>query len=706
MHYLANGIGTQKEATGTGNEPQDFAVDISAKLVNSTGEEIGYGGYEMRSNKGISYTTEVLAKNHDTIAKTFYNDTKQEMITDADGEYQNKFIGYEGGTIKSPAKQVYSGALTLDQANGEALTGETREWFMQRWYYRVDKDTEVQKLHLKDGEQKNYLDTTSNQYNSVGYKNIDDKIKKAVGYVDDADHKLVSFTDMFVALEDVNREIYKEGATKLYNEDNVALIQKIKEGKEFKFVDARFYGGASSQQNNANENLNKKRNKTLADNRMLTFKNWLNSVNFPCMDSHDDINGTIRIQEDKECKYDVNNSLTKQWRFACVEIKYEAVKEEGALQPQSETQEVTVDTGTDKERKVDANKVETLAFQTPKKDLLPTDALTTDYGRDTSINDMLNRKLEFPKESTSTSTDIGVTNEIRMAAAMNYYTGKQTPPIQISKDEIRKFHESLIGPVPDISEVDLGALASKVDKLNKENEKKEEKDKTIGYDIKSGPVERYDNEGEFFKSLEQTDPFLHHLISEKIKYFDPAFHSISPEGFNARLTFLHQCTRQGATIGNSDANMLTAYNLAFGRPPVCVLRIGDFYYTKIIIDSVDIDYDDMQWDLNPEGIGVMPMMANIRLNFTFIGGSDLAGPISRLQNAVSFNYYANTGVYDNRAEMVEYASDKSGRETKFKGYVFPQTNPTQLPKKRKGTVEVGDIGIGGTDKKLTKEGVK
>ena len=185
-------------------------------------------------------------------------------------------------------------------------------------------------------------------------------------------------------------------------------------------------------------------------------------------------------------------------------------------------------------------------------------------------------------------------------------------------------------------------------------------------------VNRYDNEGEFFETLTSDAPFLHHLISEKIKYFDPAFHSISPEGFNARLTFLHQCTRQGSTVGKSSFDSSSAYNLAFGRPPVCVLRLGDFFNTKIVITSLTIQYEDPQWDMNPEGIGMMPMFANVTINFNFLGGSDLAGPIARLQNAVSFNYYANTSVYDNRAEVVEYENNGSGNEKAFKGYVYPR----------------------------------
>ena len=178
----------------------------------------------------------------------------------------------------------------------------------------------------------------------------------------------------------------------------------------------------------------------------------------------------------------------------------------------------------------------------------------------------------------------------------------------------------------------------------------------------STDINRYENESNFFTTLSANSPMIRKMIVDKIKYFDPAYHSISPEGFNARLTFLHQCTRQGHTIDASDRNgnsANTAGNLAFGRPPVCVLRIGDFFNTRIIIDSLNINYDPMVWDLNPEGVGVQPMFANIDLTFKFIGGSDLGGPISRLQNAVSFNYYANSSVYDNRADRVIYDDNKN-----------------------------------------------
>lgn len=172
-----------------------------------------------------------------------------------------------------------------------------------------------------------------------------------------------------------------------------------------------------------------------------------------------------------------------------------------------------------------------------------------------------------------------------------------------------------------------------------------------GTDYDAEEIGTYGSEYMFFQRLTSGDSLVRSMIVDKIKYFDPAYHSISPEGFNARLNFLHQCTRQGPTNGNTIEN---TSNLSFGRPPVCILRIGDFYYTKILINSLNITYDETTWDLNQEGAGVQPMIANVNIDFTFIGGSDMTGPISRLQNAVSSNYYANASIYDKNAEQGTY----------------------------------------------------
>jgi hypothetical protein len=171
-----------------------------------------------------------------------------------------------------------------------------------------------------------------------------------------------------------------------------------------------------------------------------------------------------------------------------------------------------------------------------------------------------------------------------------------------------------------------------------------------------------DVEQKWFKELKATDSIIFKYISEKIQYFHPAFHSTSPEGFNSRLTFLQQCLRQGPSITEGGSSY---GNLAFGRPPVCILRIGDFYNTKVVFDSLSISYDDSGWDLNPDGIGVQPMIASITLQFKMIGGSSLTGPINKLQNAVSFNFFANTEVYESRSQFwsKENVKDKNGNNT-------------------------------------------
>ena len=165
------------------------------------------------------------------------------------------------------------------------------------------------------------------------------------------------------------------------------------------------------------------------------------------------------------------------------------------------------------------------------------------------------------------------------------------------------------------------------------------------------------SECDYFTLIEEQNPMVYDTIKEKVKYFDPAFHSMTPEGLNSRLTFLHQCTRPGDTIpviGNDGKPKYTSsVNTSFGAPPVLVLRIGDFYNTKIIPTSLQITYDPLVLDINPEGIGVQPMLAKISLGFNFVGGSGLKEPIDKLQNALSFNYYANTEMYDERADWTD-----------------------------------------------------
>lgn len=130
--------------------------------------------------------------------------------------------------------------------------------------------------------------------------------------------------------------------------------------------------------------------------------------------------------------------------------------------------------------------------------------------------------------------------------------------------------------------------------------------------------------------------------------FQPIFYSQDPKDFHDRLTFLHQCTRQGPPvrkdIKNADGTTtsVSAKNSVFGRQPICILRLGDQWYTKVIIENIQFSYSNAPWDTNPEGYGMQFMSADITMQMKVIGGQSLTGPISTLQNAITFNYYANS----------------------------------------------------------------
>ena len=164
------------------------------------------------------------------------------------------------------------------------------------------------------------------------------------------------------------------------------------------------------------------------------------------------------------------------------------------------------------------------------------------------------------------------------------------------------------------------------------------------------------SECDYFTAIQGENPMIYDSIKEKLKYFSPAFHSMTPEGLNSRLTFLNQCSRPGDTIPTIGTDGKPKYNAAtntaFGAPPVLILRIGDFYNTRIIPTSINITYEPV-YDFNPEGIGFQPMIAKIQMGFNFVGGSGLKEPIDTLQNALSFNYYANTEIFDERAEWTD-----------------------------------------------------
>jgi hypothetical protein len=188
------------------------------------------------------------------------------------------------------------------------------------------------------------------------------------------------------------------------------------------------------------------------------------------------------------------------------------------------------------------------------------------------------------------------------------------------------------------------------------------------------------SECDYFETIKEQTPMVFDNLKEKLKFFQPAFHSMTPEGLNTRLTFLQQCMRPGDTIptikdigGTPVLQYNNATNTAFGAPPVLILRVGDFYNTKIIPTSLSFQYEDL--DLNPEGIGVQPMIANVTMNFNFVGGSGLKESIDKLQNALTFNYYANTEIYDDRADVTDKEAFLDVLDKEFLGQSVPPSPP-------------------------------
>ena len=178
---------------------------------------------------------------------------------------------------------------------------------------------------------------------------------------------------------------------------------------------------------------------------------------------------------------------------------------------------------------------------------------------------------------------------------------------------------------------------------------------------------------------------LHGFQSISGNYLYPVFHSQTPEDFHKRLTFLHQCTRQGSArrfATADESGNLRARNSVFGRQPICILRVGDFFYTKIIIENLTVDYHDSTWDMNPEGFGMQPMMANITLNIKILGGQSLKGPIDALQNAVTLNYYANSTFTDKG--MYKLPSDAASKQEGYmKGVLQTKQNQLQAEDEKK-----------------------
>ena len=360
--------------------------------------------------------------------------------------------------------------------------------------------------------------------------------------------------------------------------------------KNYQITNINGIGYSNSHGNNSSQSVNNRRNDLLAIQRIRTVVQWFNKY------SRLNLSGTEEIVEPDASisvkNQDVSQEVSKQWRSARMSL----VLKKSSTIKQSETTQTTVN----------------------------------EEG-----NTVSNSNQKYIGYETKTSTN-----------GKTYYEDSNGNKwIEVIDKNSTHYGELVMADVDSNNN-----LVGINETQTKKSQERSQENNTV----------RYDQEYYFFKALKQTDPIIFDRLMDKIQYFDPAFHSMTPEGFSARLTFLQQCTRQGNTIGASDTtNSMTpnntASNLAFGRPPFCVLRLGDFYNQMIVIDNISINYEPLMWDLNTEGgAGVIPLLANVTISFKFIGGGDMTGPVRRLQNAMTFNFYSNNSLFDNRSDRMEY----------------------------------------------------
>ena len=313
---------------------------------------------------------------------------------------------------------------------------------------------------------------------------------------------LYSFSDVFAALE----PLYSNKAS---DENKSMEVKKLLDEYEVKRIE--IVGYASSHGKVAS-------NKKLASDRANSVNNWLKKTNSTKFNKefkyiHSDIGSNLSTTS-------INDFEPKAWRCVRVTIKLE--KE--TVVEKNQTQDANLNNG-------DPYGTSSNKTKDNDNDFFLNEKVTSYYPSDNTFNGDNYSKKAFYDSSLYNKKD------------NNLF--KYNPDFTPFQKDMARINLNL-----SINQMKLDANAKNHARINRRNKN------DIGYR----------NEYEFFKILEKEKPFLHQKLVDKIKYFDPAFHSITPEGFQSRLTFLQQCTRQGNTNGASDGtNLRNASNLAFGK---------------------------------------------------------------------------------------------------------------------------------------------
>ena len=111
-------------------------------------------------------------------------------------------------------------------------------------------------------------------------------------------------------------------------------------------------------------------------------------------------------------------------------------------------------------------------------------------------------------------------------------------------------------------------------------------------------------------------------IAEMVKSlaFQPAFFSGDKIDFRRKMDFLAKLTRPAKSDDCS--------GFSFTKPPVCRIKLGDWWDNDVVFDSVNYSYENAPWTLDNTGV-VQPMWATVNMSFKFIGsfGGRSSGPV-------------------------------------------------------------------------------
>lgn len=573
-------------------------------------------------------------------------DYAKDLALRKETNYANTGNGYEMGKGPLGTDGGYISGTSL-YPNTKQTNGKRRYWTelgtknhsrsakystgtknCKKWYYRIDgryafpKDTIEEKIHYYNqtlvsnppnssyADEKDYGLNCNIEALSKAFSGEIQKVDKKYSLSNNTESQVFTLAEVAYVLYDNGKSDVLKGKCNITDNDRITELKKILSPERIKQIESVTAEGYASSHGYIE--INEK----LAQNRAKTASNWFIKT------AEISVSPTVTKNDiDKNSGENEDTLNAKKWRSAKVIVKFKSVAK--STPPTSDYDYTPSPASSDEPSYASSSMV---------------------YGvQESESNVTSEEEQKNLKKNQGGKSYLG----FRSTGEQGMYKGKMCD-IYVDNQGKKWYKYTASNPAKYIS---VGYA---------KEEYQTPKARYGGNNTDENRL-RYDQEYHFFKVLEKTDPVVYGSLMDKLKYFDPAFHSMTPEGFNGRLTFLQQCMRQGNTVSASDGKFAkSANNLAFGRAPYCVLRLGDFYNQLIVINNLSISYDPLVWDLNVEGIGVQPLIANVQLSFTFVGGGDMTGPVRRLQNAMSFNYYANTRLYDNRADRIERQwSDKT-----------------------------------------------